>query len=545
MSVVALMVGADDAVRGVGALRGTGDRQKLFSYATEQEAPSYRAVMDVFLAAAAGYRSRLRPEDVAAGLANAADAVRLDAETIRRRLDQLYEWGNLHRDRDESRAVDLASYERRSYVYDLSHEGEAAHEALIALEEGLRRAGGLQTVMLRQILTLLHDLVELVGADSVDGSQLYVRVEELHRSFRTLTGNAGVFMQKVNRILRSSILAVADFQVFKADTVAYLTGFIRELGEFAEQIRDRLATLAGLGEPVLHAALLTAARASGERALDGTDAETVWVQIAERRLAGVDEWFRPASGSAAGAPVLQTAVRTAVLEITRTVERIREARLAPSSRSSDLLTLAGWFEAAPDDAAAHRLWHASFALGSARHLTHPGELDVPATVSWWDAPTADFPVRLRRTTTGDHVRRASRVPDHRASRDQVARRVRAAQEVADRAAADLVALGQLPMSALPDILDDACLDLLADLVARAEKRAPRPDGWRRARSVDGRLRIRLRDPRGRHGASVVTVRGRWTVRDYEFEVTWSRAGVVSEPSRSPGPLGAVRGEVTR
>ncbi len=50
-----------------------------------------------------------------------------------------------------ARATSLESYERTAYVYDLTPGGEAAAEALAALDKALRRVGGLQAVALRHI----------------------------------------------------------------------------------------------------------------------------------------------------------------------------------------------------------------------------------------------------------------------------------------------------------------------------------------------------------------------------------------------------------
>jgi uncharacterized protein (TIGR02677 family) len=406
-------------------------------------------------------------------------------------------------------------------VYDVTSDGEAAHEALLALEEGLQRVGGLQTVVLRQILALLVEIVEAASAEQPDGAVLYTRLEELHRSFKALTGNAAIFMQKVHRLLRSPVVEVAEFQVFKAETIAYLAGFMAELTELADEVRGQLDALDALGEPRRAAALAAAAAASGERALDGRDAEAVWIGLTEQHLAGLAGWFRASVSASAGAAVLSATVRNAVLGIARAVERIREAALAPSSRAADLLALARWFEAVPDEQAAHRLWHVAFGLASARHLTHSGE-EVPASTSWWEAPRSDYPVRLRFTTSGDRVRRASKIADHARSKRVMAERVRHVQDAYDRAADILASLGTTQLSKVDGIVDDACLDLLANLVARAEKQPQGRDGWRRTRSVDGRLRIALREPAPGTATRLVTVRGLWTMRDYEVQISAGR-----------------------
>ena len=134
------------------------DVQPLLRYATLPDAPLYREIMEIFAEAAAGYASRLSPDDVHAALLARLNAGSGEAAEdvpgitdVKERLGQLWRWGNLSQDFDTSRATSLENYERTAYVYDLTPGGEAAGEALTALDEALRRVGGLQAVALRHI----------------------------------------------------------------------------------------------------------------------------------------------------------------------------------------------------------------------------------------------------------------------------------------------------------------------------------------------------------------------------------------------------------
>ena len=176
------------------------DTQPLLRYATHAtHAPVYREIVDLFSEAAAGYASRLRAEDVHAALVAQATpppdddpaGTALTVAEVAERLERLVDWGNLSRDHDSSRATTLDAYERVAYVYDLTPGGEAAHEALQTLEEGLRRVGGLQSVALHQIEELLAELHLLLLADEPDGPRAYAVCEDLHARFKSLTGNAG------------------------------------------------------------------------------------------------------------------------------------------------------------------------------------------------------------------------------------------------------------------------------------------------------------------------------------------------------------------
>src|SRR5947208_934914 len=168
--------------------------------------------MDVFTEAAAGYATRLSPEDVHAALVarvTATDDSDGEGPTLAdvgARLEQLNRWGNLSQDHDSSRATSLDAYARTAYVYDLTPGGEAAAGALATLEDNLRRVGGLQTVALRQIEEMLGDLVDHLRSREPDGARIYSLSEDLHTRFKSLTGNASLFMQRVNRLLNSPMV---------------------------------------------------------------------------------------------------------------------------------------------------------------------------------------------------------------------------------------------------------------------------------------------------------------------------------------------------
>jgi len=75
------------------------DTQPLLRYATSRTgAPVYRAIIDLFTEAAAGYASRLRPEDVHAALTpmfglseDDPDAPALTLAEVEQRLERLAE----------------------------------------------------------------------------------------------------------------------------------------------------------------------------------------------------------------------------------------------------------------------------------------------------------------------------------------------------------------------------------------------------------------------------------------------------------------------
>jgi len=515
------------------------DGQPLLRYATVSDAPVYREIMEIFAQAAAGYTGRLSPEDVHAALSARLDPGVDDlgddmpsVADVKKRLEQLFLWGNLSQDYDTTRATSLESYEKSAYVYDLTPGGEAADEALAALGDALRRVGGLQAVALRQIEEMLGQLVSVLCMPQPDGERVYALCEDLHTRFKSLTANAALFMQKVNRLLAAPVLDPRDFLLFKADTIAYLNDFIKDLDILAGHIRARLDALDRIDSAVLKAALAAGQAASGQILLDSGEDSLTWAFLAQTHLTGLAEWFRGEAGASTGAGALYEKARAAVLGITRAAERIRESSSSPSSRSADLLNLAARFEAAESDDDAHRLWHAAFGLSPARHLGIVLDDDtVSASASWWENRCAVTVARqLRASGHTDYVRKARQVADRSAAKQALAASARATQQRAERAAHALTRLGVVSISEINTQVggpvDPAMLRLLASLLYRALRGGRRRDGTRHALSVDGTMQIEVAEPLPPRAARLEASTGTWTLPDYRICVEW-RENVVT------------------
>ena len=472
------------------------DRQPLLAYATEPNAPLFRAIVGVFVSAADHYQSRLRLSDVLEALPLVGGYTQpTDEDEVARRLEQLCTWGNLDHERDDALTNSLTEFEGRGFVYTITTGGEAAHQALEALEEGLARTGGLQTTVLRHILALLEKTVTQLGEDSPDGEGLYSTLNDLHSNFRTLTANATLFMQAVSRVLHAAGLDPERFQSFKDETVSYLTTFIDDLSVLSADIRLQLDRLQALPADRTCAALTAAGRASGTLAVEepGRDVIGEFVVAADERLRGLTVWFVGGDGAAPGAAMLSDATREAVLGILRSAERLREHLARPSSQSEDLVRLARLFAAAPDDDAAAELWRAAFALAPARHLAYAdddGEA-VAASISWWDAPPVEVPASLRRSGRADSVRRATRIPDSLAAKRAFAEQERRRTMAAETEIAAVLDLGERPLGELP-ALTPAAFELVMSLLDVALRTTPDADGCHRAVSRDGRRSVVLR-----------------------------------------------------
>ncbi|MCP2323445.1 uncharacterized protein (TIGR02677 family) [Hamadaea flava] len=493
---------------------------ELASYASDAHHNAlYWAIMDVFAQASAAYQSRLKVEDVLAVLRQ--QNWNLSEPELDKRLDYLWEHGNLTRDYDyDDTAMTLAHYERRQHIYDLTPEGEVVHDALSIAKDGLRRVGGLQSVLLRQIVTLLDELLDQMEGPDADGAMVFTRVQDLRSSFKAMTSNAALFMQQVNRMLATRVVDVQVFGSFKDDTIAYLTGFLADLDDLTPDIRRRTSRLAALPDAVRHRALARAARASGHKAIDGREAFDEWIAGAKASLDGLVDWFSADREANTGIEVLANKARQAVLGITHAVERLREAASQPSARTNDLLALAGMFDrASPDEA--HAIWKAAFGLTSSRHFTdmHSDSDLTPDDLPVRQAPQIELTLKLQANEASETIRQAPRLADHSATRQVLAGQAREEIAAVSAAADTLIALGPRPLSELGAILDRTTLKLLARLLFRAQKARPDAQRWQQATSVDGRLRIRIRAPRPARAAVVSAVSGNWAVPDYEIQIT--------------------------
>jgi uncharacterized protein (TIGR02677 family) len=505
--------------------RGSGDRQSLFTYVTVDEAPVYRAIIDVFFNAAREYRSDLTIGMIEDALRCSGSPIVIEPKVLTDRLTQLHHWGNVDRDRDESWAADLRSYELHAFVYNLSAKGEAAHEAVLGLEETLRRTIGLQRVALLRVGAVLEEFVGQIALTTPDGDTIHNLAEELHRTFKALTGNAGRFLQRVNHILNAPAVEVDEYLLFKVDTIHYLVEFTDHLEKVSDDVVLLFSRIDEIPEKY-SAALEAGAKSSGERIIDQADSSMSWAEETALRIDGVRRWFVPVDGTPTGGQRLHRMVRRAVLGIGPLLDRVRDARLAGSGRASDLLALARRFAAALTDDAAHIMWHNKFGLAGARHfcdeVPHDG---IPATRDWWNAPTTRHAIKLRAIATNDQTGRVRKTPDHAATKRLLAEAARRRLAESENARLRLVRLGRTKLSAVRRLADHVTLELLARLIAHAEQARHDPvSGRRTTLSVDGRLRITLADPIAGSAARISSPSGRWTLPDYEIDISWTAEG---------------------
>ncbi|MDX3106714.1 DUF2397 family protein [Nonomuraea angiospora] len=119
-----------------------------FAHLSVPNATFYREILRSFARAKERFIVHLGPEDVAAELRRDND----DA------LDKLREWGNLRADADTGRVTSVEDFHRKRYLFQLTHAGQAAEQAIAFYEDAIGKRGALQSVAWGDIAEQLQSL---------------------------------------------------------------------------------------------------------------------------------------------------------------------------------------------------------------------------------------------------------------------------------------------------------------------------------------------------------------------------------------------------
>lgn len=505
-----------------------------FAYLSAPNARLYSAVLGVFGQARERFTVHLRPEDVAAELrrtmsgpagwadagvptdpAGAVEAV--SVEIVAAALEKLVEWGNLRADADTGRVTTVEDFHRARYLYQLTRHGQAAIQAITVYEQALGRRGQLQSVALADIAEQLGSLLALAGKADLDPAKVHLLLLGLADRFSSLADNAQAFMASLRRTIDFQDSDEDAFVAYKDRLVEYIERFIADLANRGAQIAELIGRLdeSGIGRLLEAAARREAADAvpdlpgagDGAAADDGvadarrsvlTGALAAW----ENRWRGLSDWFvSRGSRHPSQAKLLRGSAVSAITSLVNTVAALNERRSGRSDRSADFRALARFFAEAPDDAAAHRLWRAAFALSPARHLTVDAateaawsEAEPAPNIPWAEAPALEISPRLRETGSYERRGQPNRVADRSAARRVLAEQ--AEREAAETAAARarLATDGPVLLSELagPRALDPGVFRLF--LAVLGDALAARAPGESESGAItgDGTMEVRLK-----------------------------------------------------
>ncbi|MGA2929845.1 MAG: TIGR02677 family protein, partial [Solirubrobacteraceae bacterium] len=318
-------------------------------------------------------------------------------------------------------------------------------------------------------------------------------------------------------------------RAYKDRLIEYLERFIKDLTGIGGEIAELLV---GLDPGGVDRLLELVARRDAEDAAPGPGAPEDFRERAfaaelaswHERWLGLRQWFISAPEHPSQAKLLRARARKAIPDLLAVVALLNERRAGRSDRTADFRELAVWFAQAPDEAAMHRLWQATFGLHSSRHLTLDADTataraqkPVSPSTPWRQAPPLMISPRLRRTGSYERRGRPNRVLDRRRERLLLVERAAAEADQTAAARARLVSEHPIRLSDLGH-LDRGAFALFLALLGQALSVQRPGDREIRTTTSDGSLEIRLAPLRGGAPVTITTDAGVFLGSDHLLQI---------------------------
>lgn len=500
-----------------------------FAYLTADKAPLYRAIVEVFAEAKAGFLLHLRPAEVLTRVANRRISVDGGVVAIEHALTQLCDWQVLEAYNDNADVATLADFRRRKLQYQLTAPGEAVYESTRQFLSRINRRITLDAAALGRIHDSLTELAVLGAAETIDAEKAFGVLRQVVTDVEDLTTRAQSFFRWLHEQTDSRRSDLDTFLAYKERLIEYLREFVGELLTRGTRIAGVLREMSDNSDRLLRAVTHEETRDT----YDASDPTGVAFQTEtfakwKIRWQGLRRWFLDGAAGPAQSRQLQAAARAAIPKVLALAQQQRLRRGNRSDRAADLRELAVWFLEADDDRDAHRLWRAAFGLAPARHLTVDAdrleEMDVApvnADTSWADAPPVIIDPQLRRSGRQRTASAVRSIIDTSEARLQLKRQL--AQEREEEAALrqELLNLGRRRLSEIGNLAPGS-FGLLMDLVGSATD-ARRPNTLTSTGiSRDGRIRIEVDWPTDSRAATISTCKGAMHLLDAVFTVMSNR-----------------------
>ena len=485
----------------------------LFSHVVADNAPLYRAILDVFAASKRQFRLHLRPDDVLSEAAWPGGPPTLEA--VQQALGQLVDWGNLQSQPDTARVATIEDFYRKRLLYRMTAGGEAVEAGLQVFLGALARRAELQSVALDDIRARLISLSQLMRETPPDAAKVHGALRDLGNVFEGLANNAEAFIAGLARTIELQRAEVAAVMNFKTRLIDYLQRFIGDLVTRSSQIAELLKGL----QPLEQAMLTLAAERDARNAAPGDfemDSEAIDARLTawRERWAGLTRWFVSDGRHRAQADLLRASALSAIPRLLQAVSLLHERRAGRSDRAADFRRLALWFAAAGSDENTHRLWRAAFALSPARHLSLAvAEEKVSGTTPWRDSPGISVLPKLRERGVLPTRGAPPRILDRSLERSLLAARVAAEAAQTEAARQRLATNCDTRLSALGR-LDAASFRLFLILLGEALATQRHPEAPVERLTGDGTLMIQLTPLPGHTRASITTELGTFSGRDH-------------------------------
>jgi uncharacterized protein (TIGR02677 family) len=233
----------------------------------------------------------------------------------------------------------------------------------------LQRRAELQSVALEDIAGRLQALQILAETAEPDVAKIHETLRDLVRVFESLAENAQAFMAGVARSIELQQAEPTAVANYKRRLIDYLQRFMGDLVERSDSIARRIVELTPRIDDLLRQVADREARDAAPGDADAeTDARHQRWQAWRERWTGLRGWFLSTGHEPPQADLLRARARSAIPQLLGAIAALNERRSGRTDRSADFRVLAGWFAACVDDAQAHRLARAAFALNPARHF---------------------------------------------------------------------------------------------------------------------------------------------------------------------------------
>ncbi len=434
------------------------DRFRLFNFTRRDDYLAYLWVLRAMDRLRAMHVAQSHADDVAAVLAELADArdnMPANIGNLRDRLDNLFDDGVLHRLEDASRAGTLALYRNRQSVYQFSELGHRAYTAVEGVLAARVHDANLSRLVFSDILRDLHDLAE--ANRGADGDEIVRRLTSLDRVMEDMARRSARFHLTLGDITRSTDASPELFLRYKHALMAHMSDFMAELDRYLPRLAAAVEQVEATGIGTL---LNRAAEADERPLMQRAEILDDW----RRRWTAVGAWFIGPGSDDSRAAELAAATRAGVSSVIALLRQITESQRGGINRSTQLRHLAGWVVDVADQDAAHALMSAAFNLRRARHLggIHDDAELISPRLSWQDAPGVEVAVTLFRRGKAPTAGVPQRLAAQAGIRAELRRR-QAMQRAAERdAAQQLLASGPAGR-----VLDEGQTRVLLKLLTRA------------------------------------------------------------------------------
>jgi uncharacterized protein (TIGR02677 family) len=452
-------------------------------YLTAPNAERYRVIVHFFYRQYVEQRDWLTTEQVWRHVHEHFDSG-YTVERCEDDLRALVSWQNLMAEQDRSRVSSLDEWHHRKQVYHITAVTVELEAALERLRAAHGRRGSLDPTLVESLVSTLAGLDRALGGDAErEPTKEFVAAKvrrpwlDAYARFDELRTNANRFHHALRETLPEDLSDTAAFFLYKDVLVENLSGFIVELGDAVERVRDMLDRWEKEGVAERLIALLTEHDLRHQADPTGpADPDAVHDHYT-RQMRVFLEWFRRRGGS----DVLRRTTLLAIETVARHTQRLTDPRRLGSNRRHDLERLVETFRACETLDQAHLV--AARVLGCAvpRHLLGAAEWRLMGDgASVWTQPATKIalaPIRRgpRRARRGEPV--ADRSLEQAALLEAEQARIREEAARWDR----LFEQGEIDLGGLTlddPVIRDRVLDVVGDCLAGSDPVGVASDGSR-------------------------------------------------------------------